>query len=335
MKSIGITIGDPAGIGPEIAVKALMGWRHANIKPVIIGDAKIFLEALEKWGRGCTTTTTALGADLGVGGLQASLVDVPTPDVQGLQPGVLDPANGKAMLTYTRRGVELIKEGVIFGLIGGPHNKEAVAKAGIKFQGYPDFVAGLAGVKRAFIMLAADNLRCVGVTLHVPLKEACRMLDGELVKQCVVATNEALKRLGIAAPRIAVAGVNPHAGEGGAIGTEEIDFVIPALDDLKKDGIDVHGPFAADSMFAPAHRSRFDGHVGMYHDQAYTAVKTLHFGRVVSLVIGIPFLFGTVGHGSAYDIAGKGLADPASLLETVDMISMVEGRNSVEREAVA
>ncbi len=326
MKSIGITIGDPAGIGPEIAVKALSGWRQDGIKPVILGDAEITLEALGKWGRGCKVEASASGAEISIGSVRASLVDVPTQQARGLPAGVLHPANGIAMLEYTRRGVELVKEGAIFGLIGGPHNKEAVAKAGIKFQGYPNFVADLAGVESAFIMLAAGDLRCVGVTLHVPLKEACRMLDFDLVKRCVLATNEALKRLGIASPRIAVAGVNPHAGEGGAMGTEEVEFVIPALNELRKEGIDVHGPFAADSMYAPLHRSKYDGHVGMYHDQAYTAVKTLHFGRVVSLVIGIPFLFGTVGHGSAYDIAGKGIADPASLLETVDMISMVEGR---------
>ena len=233
------------------------------------------------------------------------------------------PQNGEAMLKYAECAVKLALNKKVDAVIGGPHTKESVELAGIKFDGYPRFVAQLTDThpERTFLMLIAENLRIVNVTLHVPLRDALNMLTKELIYDSIISTSISLKGLGINSPKIAVAGLNPHAGEGGLMGREEIDIISPAINKAREEGINVEGPFSPDTMLLDYQEQKYDAYVAMYHDQAHIPIKALSFGKISAQTIGVPITFCTVGHGSAPDIAGKGIASSESLIRTVSLLS--------------
>jgi 4-hydroxythreonine-4-phosphate dehydrogenase len=206
-------------------------------------------------------------------------------------------------------------------LCTAPIHKQALQEgAGFAHPGHTEYLAHLAGVDRVVMMLASNRLRVVPATIHIPLCEVPQALTGDLLEQVIRITHAALIRdFGVAAPRLIVAGLNPHAGEGGRMGVEEIEVITPVLDRLRADGFDLRGPISADTMFHAAARNRYDAAIAMYHDQALIPIKTLDFDRGVNVTLGLPFIRTSPDHGTAFDIAGQGVANPASLIEALRM----------------
>ncbi len=319
---IAITIGDAAGIGPEIAIKALQDPAVYHLcNPVIVGDAKVieFYADLFHLSLKINIIEDIGSARFTFGVLD--IVHIGNIRLDRLHIGAGDAMTGKAMLEYTDRAIELALTEKVSAVIGGPHSKKAVESAGIEFDGYPGFIARRTHTKNAevFLMLVSENLRIVNVTLHVSLRSALRMIKKELVLTAMRAANRAVKNLGVPHPRIAVAGLNPHAGEGGMFGDEEIEHINPAIAQAKHEGIDAHGAFGSDTLFLDL--GRYDVFLAMYHDQAHIPIKLMAFNKITAMTIGTPVLFSTVGHGSAPDIAGKGIADPNSLITAIKLLS--------------
>ncbi len=211
-----------------------------------------------------------------------------------------------------------------------PINKNALIEgAGFAFPGHTEFLAHLGGITRAVMMLASPLLRVVPVTIHIPLADVPGALSAALIEETARITADALRRdFGIARPRLAVAGLNPHAGEAGAMGREEIDVIEPALDNLRREGMEIAGPLPADTMFHADARARYDAALAMYHDQALVPLKALDFARGVNVTLGLPFIRTSPDHGTAYDIAGKGLADPTSLIEALNLAARMAARRA-------
>jgi 4-hydroxythreonine-4-phosphate dehydrogenase len=314
---VAVALGDPAGIGPEIALRAAAAARvRALCRPLLVGDARVLaLHAKRLAGvpavRRVEHVAEAAFADGAVGVLEKGAADLPD-----LVLGKTGAACGRASIAYLTEAVQLARAGVVHAVVAAPHTQSAVAAAGIAFDGNPSYVAQLTGTDPGgvFLMLCTETLRIVHVTLHVGLRQALDLVTGPRVEAAIRAADAALKDLGIARPRLAVAGVNPHAGEGGLFGREEIEVIRPAVAAARAAGIDAHGPFGADTMYLD---KGYDAYVAMYHDQGHVPAKLLAFDRTVAVTIGTPIRFASVGHGSALDIAGKGVADPSALIAAI------------------
>jgi 4-hydroxythreonine-4-phosphate dehydrogenase len=250
-----------------------------------------------------------------------NLLNMRNIDPASLSPGKPNAMTGRAMIEYAESAVRLAVEGRIEGAVGGPHSKKAAKDAGYEFDGYPGFVAKQTGSRNPFLLLVAGKLRVANTTLHVALRDAVDLIKEDLVLTCITETHRAIRELGISEPRIAVAGLNPHAGEERMFGDEDADEIAPAVERARASGIDARGPFPADSLFYNAMEAKYDGYVGMYHDQAHMPVKTLAFRRTSALVIGVPINWATVGHGCALDIAWQRQADAGVLVETLKLVS--------------
>jgi 4-hydroxythreonine-4-phosphate dehydrogenase len=320
---IAIAIGDPAGIGPEISLKtALDPAVTAICRPLLIGDRI----AINVHARCCglnpklRTISAAGEADWTAGAVNV----LDTASLQGMGPtlGVADASCGRATLAATRRAIRAALDGEVEAVVAAPHNETAIALAGIAFDGNPSFLARETGVdpNDVFLMLCFDDTRIVNTTLHVGVRDALTLITRERVAAAIRATDAALGRLNLATRRIFVAGLNPHAGEGGLFGREEIEIIAPAIADAAGAGIDVRGPFGADTMFQMPGADAF---VVMLHDQGHIPAKLLGFARTAALTIGTPILFSSVAHGSAFDIAGKGVAQPAAMIEAVSRLARV------------
>ena len=320
---VGITMGDPAGIGPEIVVKAVGSPDvQSACRPMVIGDARVLEKALvgEKIALPLRVISSFGGADWGSGALH--VLDTGNADPERIEVGKPSASGGKAVFKDIQRAVELSREGQISGIVAGPHNKYSVNLAGVSFAGYPPLIAKLTGSPYAFNMLVSGSIRVVGATLHLALKDVCRAISEDLVLATVEAVQQALNRLGIRRPRIAVAGLNPHCGEEGLFGTEEETAIGPAIESAKGEGIDVSGPYPADSLFAGlGEKPLFDAYVAMYHDQSHIPMKTVAFDSIAGLIIGTPLVIATVGHGTAFEIAGKGKANPRPMREAIQLVS--------------
>ena len=309
---IALTCGEPAGIGPEIAVKARLAL-GAALPFFWIGDPG-HLPGGSDW-----TEIAAPGDALGVpdGSLPVLRHDFPA----DATPGKPAPENAGAVIEVIARAVDLVMTGEASSLCTAPIHKKALKDgAGFAFPGHTEYLAHLAGVDRVVMMLACDALRVVPVTIHIALADVPGALTPELLEETIRITHAGLRRdFGCAQPRLAVAGLNPHAGEGGAMGREELDLIIPVLDRLRAEGMQIAGPLPADTMFHAGARARYDAAIAMYHDQALIPIKTLDFAGGVNLTLGLPFIRTSPDHGTAFDIAGKGLADPASLVAALKM----------------
>jgi 4-hydroxythreonine-4-phosphate dehydrogenase len=236
-------------------------------------------------------------------------------------PGRPEPRNAPGVVAVIARAVDLVQSGDCAAMVTGPiHKKVLYDGAGFAHPGHTEYLAHLAGVPQVAMMLACDTLRVVPATIHIPLAEVPRALTRGLLTDTLRLTRAALVRdFGIAAPRIAVAGLNPHAGEGGAMGAEELTLIAPVLDALRAEGFDLTGPLSADTLFHAAARARYDAAVCMYHDQALIPIKTIAFDDGVNVTLGLPFVRTSPDHGTAFDIAGKGLANPASTIAAIRM----------------
>ena len=302
---IAIAIGDPAGIGPEIALKAALNSGVREFcDPVIVGDT----EVLARYAHTLRKKPPE------------NIVDLGAMNVNFLTPGESDAACGRAILEYAGRAIDMATAGEVDAVVACPQTQSSIKSAGIEFDGYPSYVAKRTGTDPddVFMMLVSDRLRIAHVTLHVGVRRALEMIDRERIVRTLKAADAALKRIGIASPRIAVSGIDPHAGEGGLFGSDDIDIVAPAIADARNAGIDAAGPFGADTMYLD---KSFDAYTVMFHDQGHIPAKLIGFTGTAAFAIGTPVLFSSVAHGSALDIAGKGKADPSALIWTLKQIS--------------
>ena len=307
---VALTCGEPAGIGPELALKA---WEalQGEVPFFLIGDGA-HLRGLGDF-RVIETPDQAAGG----GALPLLQHDFPAPR----SPGRPDPRNAPAVVSAIRRAVAMVGEGRASALCTGPVHKKALYQgAGFAFPGHTEFLADLAGVSRVVMMLAAPGLRVVPVTIHMALSEVPGALNEGLLRDTIAITERALReRFGIKSPRLAVAGLNPHAGEGGAMGHEDAGVIAPVIEALRAEGMAITGPLPADTMFHPDARARHDAAICMYHDQALIPLKTLDFHGGVNITLGLPFIRTSPDHGTALDIAGSGRANPASLIAALRM----------------
>jgi len=309
---IALSCGEPAGIGPELAVKAWAALGK-SCPFVWIGDPSHLP----------TGTPVVEITDLS----QVSLVIADGMPVQPLRfdgvntPGHANPANAAGVVAAIEHAVALVRSGAASAVCTAPiHKKALIDGVGFAYPGHTEFLAALAGVDRVVMMLASPELKVVPATIHIALADVPRALTPELLRETIRITAEGLRsRFGITHPRIAVAGLNPHAGEGGAMGTEEVDWINGFLAGMSTDTLTVTGPHPADTLFHAAARSRYDAAVAMYHDQALIPIKTLNFDEGVNVTLGLPFVRTSPDHGTAFDIAGKGIANPSSLIEALKL----------------
>ena len=318
-RPVAVSCGEPAGIGPELAVRAraLLG---AALPFVWIGDPRHLppgtaLREVDSPAAALSVPATHLPV------LPLSMGPAP-------RPGHPDPAHASGVIEAVAMAVRLVQAGQASAITTLPiHKKALLDGAGFAFPGHTEYLAALAGVPHVAMMLACDALRVVPVTIHIPLSQVPAALTDALIETTIRLTVAALQRdFGIATPRIAVAGLNPHAGEGGAMGHEEVTRIAPLLARLRAQGLNLTGPLSADSMFHPAARARYDAAVCMYHDQALIPIKTLDFAGGVNVTLGLPFVRTSPDHGTAFDIAGRGVADVTSTLAALRLAAGMAAR---------
>ena len=319
---LALTMGDPAGIGPELSLMAWQALRAAGPAFVLLADPAQ-VAALDPTIPIRIVASPAEAAAAFPGALPI----LPVPLAATARPGHPDPANARAVIASIEQAVRLVQDGAASAVVTNPINKAVLYGAGFAYPGHTEFLAALTGAPLPVMMLANSFLRVVPVTIHVSLRAA---LDG-LTTAGIVATGRitaaALRtQFGIAQPRLAVAGLNPHAGEGGAMGTEEASVIQPAIDLLRAEGVQVTGPHPPDTLFTPAARATYDAALCMYHDQALIPLKTLDMASGVNVTLGLPIIRTSPDHGTAYDIAGTGRADPASLVAALRLAATLAER---------
>ena len=318
---VAVTLGDPAGVGPEIILKALTSprlFKHCRI--LIIGDRGVLGKAARLIGTEAPFVSIPLPDE--ADSLEGSVFIYESSRLPGSQVkwGHPDPRWGAATLEYIRRGAQWALEGKVQALVTAPISKEVIRRTNPAFTGHTGFLAHLSHTRRFGMMLAGKRLRVSLVTVHQPLRKAIRQIKTKTILETIELTQETLTRgFGIKEPRLAVAGLNPHAGEGGAFGSEESDLIQPAIQSALDRGFRVSGPHPPDTVFYRAARGGYDAVVALYHDQGLIPLKLLHFQDGVNLTMGLPFIRTSVDHGTAYDIAGRGTANPDSLLAALHL----------------
>jgi 4-hydroxythreonine-4-phosphate dehydrogenase len=323
--TIAITMGDAAGIGPEIVVKSLADPRVQQwCDPVVLGDLRVLRAAAEQARVAIALETVERPGAARDGAV--AVVDYRNVDPRTVRMGVMEPALGEAAVRYTREAAKMALAGQIDGIVSAPLNKEAMRAAGHHYEGATEIFAEEAGVKRYAMVLLLGEMRLMLLTNHMSLREACDKVTKERVYEKVMLGHEALRAQGIAKPRIAVSALNPHAGEGGLFGREEIEEIEPAIARARAEGVEAIGPVPADTVFYKTKQGMYDMTIALYHDQGLGAVKLLGFGSVVTLLVGLPFIRTSTGHGTAFDIAGTGKADHLNLLEAVRVAAELGGR---------
>lgn len=327
---IGITMGDPAGVGPEIIVKALADRTvYRSCRPVVLGDTEVLSSAIKK-----AKVKISLEAVIAPSEVRASPDKIDVMALSELKDGDALPGKptvegGKAMVRYIIRAVELSQTGELGGMVTGPINKALMHRAGHPYEGHTQLISQLTNTPDCVMMLAGERLRVALVTVHCPFTEVPAILDIELVRKTIAITAKALEAdLGFDKPRLAVAGLNPHAGESGLFGMEDERVIKPAVRMARDAGYNVTGPLPADTLFYRAANGQFDAVVAMYHDQGLIPLKLLHFSDAVNVTLGLPIIRTSVDHGTAYDIAGTGKADPSSLKAAIRMAVIMAGSRS-------
>jgi 4-hydroxythreonine-4-phosphate dehydrogenase len=317
---VALTCGEPAGIGPEVAVKAWNDLRD-NCPFVWIGDPR-HLPSGTNWQLVTDLTQTAAISRTAMPVLQHGFPALS-------QAGQPNAANAQSVIDVIEHGVDLVRLGAARALCTAPINKKVLIDgADFAHPGHTEFLGALAGRDRVVMMLASEQLRVVPATIHIALTEVAKTLTPALLRETVSITAQGLRdQFGIAAPRMVMAGLNPHAGEGGAMGCEEMDWIADLIVSLQNDGFDISGPHPADTLFHAAARARYDAAICMYHDQALIPIKTLDFDRGVNVTLGLPFVRTSPDHGTAFDIAGTGAANPQSLIEALKLAHKMGAKN--------
>ena len=320
---VAITMGDAAGIGPEITVKSLADPSvRESCVPIVLGDARVLERAMQATGvtLPIRTITRPAEADGRAGVIE--LLDYQNVDMAAHRWGVVHAPHGEAAVHYTREAGRFALAQQIDAIVSAPLNKEAMHAAGYPYEGQTEILGELSKSRPAMV-LVLGQMRLMLFTNHMALRAVCDYIRKDRVLDRLVLADAALRDMGIAHPRLAVAGLNPHAGESGAFGNEERDEIVPAIEAARARGIDAAGPFPADTVFLKARDGAFDLTLALYHDQGLMAVKLLGFGTVVTLLVGLPLIRTSTGHGTAFDIAGKNMADHKNLLEAIRVAAQV------------
>lgn len=335
---LALTMGEPAGIGGEITLRAWLAARSRALPRFFCIDDPARLRDLAA-AQGLQVEILEVAEPAAADeAFERGLPVLPLPDPVEAEPGRPKPANAEAVLESIRRAVALTAAGSAAAVVTNPIHKATLYEAGFRHPGHTEFLAQLAGAENPpVMMLAGPSLRVVPVTIHLPLKAAIAALTPDKIEQAGRTLAQALRRdFGIAAPRLAVAGLNPHAGEAGSLGSEDREVIAPAVAALQHQGIDARGPLAADSLFHEAARRSYDAALCMYHDQALIPVKALDFDQAVNVTLGLPFVRTSPDHGTAFDIAGSGRASPASLLAALELAArMSAARGAAARPSAA
>lgn len=321
---LGITMGDAAGIGPEIIVMSLIQKEIQDMCfPLVIGDGKVIEKALEIVSQRAKIRSVKKIEDCKFSEKIINVLDLQNIEYGTLVKGKISLMAGKAAFEYIKRAVDLALSGKIEAIVTAPLNKAALNKAGYHYPGHTEILTRLSGAKEVVMMLAKGNLRVSHVTSHLPLRDIFGFINKERIFKVITITYKALQDIGMSKPRLAVAGLNPHAGEGGLFGREEIDEIFPAIEKARSFEINVVGPIPADTLFYRANQGEFDGIIAMYHDQGHIPLKTLGFFKGVNVTLGLPFIRTSVAHGTAFDKAGKGVANPQSLIEAIKLATLM------------
>ncbi len=329
-RPLALTMGEPAGIGAEIALKAWQRRQNAALPAFFyIGDAA-HLERLARQLHWPVPIVTIAAPDEAASAFAHGLPVLRERLAAAPVPGSLDPRNAGAVLAAIERAVTLVKDGQAAAVVTNPINKAALYAAGFQHPGHTEYLAELAGgAPTPVMMLVGGGLRVVPITIHMALREALAALDTRLIVEHGRIVARALQRdFGLKLPRLAVAGLNPHAGEAGAMGREEIEMIEPAIRALRAEGIDAEGPLPPDTMFHEGARRRYDAQLCMYHDQALIPIKTLAFDSGVNVTLGLPFIRTSPDHGTALDIAGTGSASETSLVAALRLAAELAGQRA-------
>ncbi|MBI4709691.1 MAG: 4-hydroxythreonine-4-phosphate dehydrogenase PdxA, partial [Nitrospirae bacterium] len=323
MKKIAITMGEPGGIGPEIIVKALFCTEIRNLcTPIVIGDIEIIKKAVKLTGLSLEVTPLSKITD--------SKPEAGKIEVLGIKSSkpfkkcAPSSGAGTAVVSYVKKAVELALKKDVHAIVTAPVSKESLKLAGCSWPGHTELLAELTRTKDFSMMFAGEKLKIILATIHVPLKDVPQLLNKKLVLKTIIHAKKGMDLLGIRKPRIAVAGLNPHAGEAGILGNEEIKSIVPAVKEALKKDIKVSGPYPPDVVFHKAYRGDFDIVVCMYHDQGLIPFKMLEFEKGVNVTVGLPIIRTSPDHGTAFDIAWKNKANPSSMLEAIRLAARLK-----------
>ncbi len=338
---IGISMGDPAGIGAEICIKALSEINvYERCKPIVVGDAAVLQQAAEFLHSDIKINAVSNIQDAKFEFGTVDVYDLKNVDMYELQPGVVSAMAGNAAFEAVHKVIQLALANEVDATVTAPINKESIHKAGHHFSGHTEIYAHFTGTSKFAMLLADENLRVIHATTHVSLRRACDLCKKERVLEVITLLDDACKQFGIVKPRIAVAGLNPHAGENGLFGDEEINEIIPAIKEANRTGFTVEGPVPPDTMFVKAVQGKYDGCVAMYHDQGHIPFKlegfqwdnekqTMKSVKGVNITLGLPIIRTSVDHGTAFEIAGRGIASPDAMLVALDYaILMAKNRKT-------
>ncbi len=326
MKAIlGITMGDPTGVGPEIIVKAL---HSSSYRAIVIGDTAAMKAAAEIVKlpveiRSIEDVSEAIFADGTI-----EVLDFHNVDMDKLVRGKRSSLGGSAAFDYIEKAAKLALSKEIAAIVTAPASKEALNMAGYAYPGHTELLAELCGVSDTVMLLVAGSFRITHISTHSSLRKACDLVKRDRIVRVLHLTNQATRQMGVKMPRIVVAGLNPHAGEGGLFGDEEINEIIPAVEMARDSGLNVAGPLPPDTVFLRAWQGEFDAVIAMYHDQGHIPIKMVGFNQGVNVTLGLPIIRTSVDHGTAFDKAGKGTANPASMVEAIKLASIMVQANS-------
>lgn len=327
---LGITMGDPASIGPEVAVKALLDPKvHEVCQPVLVGEADVFEKAIGFCGLDLKINRISKIADARFEKGIADVFDLNYMNIADLKMGEITAEAGDVAFRTVVKNIELALAGEIDGTVTGPINKESIQKAGHVFAGHTEIYAHYTDTKKYGMLLVEENLRVIHVSTHVSLRQACDLVKKDRILDTISLIDDACKKLGVTNPKIGVAGLNPHASDGGLFGYEEEQEILPAVQEALKRGFNVEGPIPADTLFPKAIGGVYDGCVAMYHDQGHIPFKTVGFNwdqtkgqmksvRGVNITLGLPIIRTSVDHGTAMEIAGKGIASPDAMVLAIE-----------------
>lgn len=315
-KLIGITMGDPAGVGPEISLKALCNHKFTD-SAIIFGTESVIRYYMELLNIKMELNVITDIQDFKAGHI--NLYNVINFDFNKEQIGKVSSVAGDAAYQYIEKAIELAMNGAVGPVVTAPLNKEALHLGGHNYDGHTEIFAELTNTKKYTMMLWSERMSVVHISTHTALRKACDAVKKERVVECIDLANEVMKNLGITHPKIAVAGLNPHSGEAGIFGTEEIEEIEPAIREKQTEGIDVSGPVPPDTVFLKAAHGQYDIVVAMYHDQGHIPMKLLAFDDGVNVTLGLPIIRTSVDHGTAFDIAGKGIAKDTSMVAALDL----------------
>lgn len=325
-------MGDPAGIGPEIICKAFQSSNIRKVsRPLVIGDSRVMEKTIRSIGFTLQLKPIKRAEESSPREGIIEIIDLK--NVPNFITGKPSALTGRAIYEYINKAVSLAMAGEIDAIVTAPINKETLRMAGLPYGGHTEILAELTRTKDFGMMLIGGPLRVILVTTHLAIKDVPSMIKKGNVLKTIILAYKAMLDLGIKRPKIAVSGLNPHAGERGIFGKEEIKQIIPAIKEAKRKGINASGPISPDTLFHKAYKGEYDIVVSMYHDQGLIPLKMIAFGKAVNITVGLPIIRTSVDHGTAYDIAGKGIADPSSLIEAIKLAAklvLAKGKDTLK-----